>query len=75
MTKMECAGPFVLKYAACPINWSCHIIQLSERVFDLIQVYGTKYKPLKLLLYYFHNDCTYKIYQVVLYFMRNKYMK
>ena len=43
----------------------------------LIQVCGIKYtcKPLKLLRYYFHNDCTYTIYQVVLYLMRNKYMK
>ena len=63
------------KYAACQINWSCHIIQVSETVFDLIQVCGIKYKPLKLLLYYFHNDCTDKIYQVVLYLMRNKHMK
>ena len=60
------------KYAACQINWSCHSIQLSETVFDLMQVCGIKYKPLMLLLYYCHNDCTYKAYQVVLYLMKSK---
>ena len=35
-----------------------------KQFFDLIQVCGIKYKPLKLLLYYFHNVCTYKMCQV-----------
>ena len=35
-----------------------------KQFFYLIQVCGIKYKPLKLLLYYFHNVCTYKMYQV-----------
>ena len=48
---------------------------LWNSLFDLIQACDIKDKPLKLLLYYLHNDCTYTIYQVVLYLMRNKYIK
>ena len=37
-------------------------MQFYETVFfNLIQVCGIKYKPLQLLLYYFHNGCAYKI--------------